>query len=88
MSNKPVNTDEWPDTYFIPYTKLMEELEAARITPGQVSAIRCASADLLGAWQSFYNGDRLSHDWAAHKLSIIELHEAFPDILDDLPEDL
>ena len=50
----------------------------------QKAAIRCAHADLIGAWQDWAQqgcGDSF-HDWAAHKRSIIELQQAFPDVLE------
>jgi hypothetical protein len=51
-------------------------------TEAQASAIRCALADLQGALQSHERMDRHTHDWDAHALSIQELIENFPLILD------
>ena len=44
----------------------------------QISAIRCALADLSGALQAHQQGD--IHDWRAHQLSIDELIDAFPEL--------
>lgn len=53
------------------------------------SAIHCALADLVGAWQAWVadgSGDSL-HDWDAHCESIRELAEAF-DLTNEIPEEL
>jgi hypothetical protein len=49
----------------------------------QALAIRCAYADLLGALEAHEQGDSHLHDWKAHALSIQELGNAFPNILED-----
>ncbi len=48
------------------------------MTKDQITAIRCAYADLLGALQSRNN--RESHDWDAHRQTLRDLVAAFPDI--------
>jgi hypothetical protein len=60
------------------------------MTPLQQSIIRCAYADLLGAYQAnqqhYYNP---THDWDAHLRTIEEMEEAFPELLADLiPEEM
>ena len=50
-------------------------------TAAQISAIRCAFADLLGAWQAVkLQADPFAHDWDAHMESIRDLADAFPDL--------
>lgn len=46
----------------------------------QISAIRCALADLSGALQAHQQGDSNIHDWEAHQLSIDDLIDAFPEL--------
>ena len=53
------------------------------MTDKQKNALRCAYADLVGAYQAMQQQDQLVHDWGAHKISIEELEEVFPDIIDD-----
>ena len=50
------------------------------MTEAQISAIRCALADLSGALQAHQQGDTNAHDWEAHQLSIDELVDAFPEL--------
>jgi hypothetical protein len=57
------------------------------MTESQISAIRCAYADLVGALQSRGLLDLEVHDWEAHALSIQELAEQFPDILETQKND-
>jgi len=45
-----------------------------------VTAIRCAYADLLGALQARNNCDIESHDWDAHRQTLRDLVEAFPNL--------
>ena len=52
----------------------------------QMSAIKCAFADLIGAWQARQQFDYNAHDWEAHVQSIYELAEAFPTIEFEFPE--
>ena len=52
----------------------------------QLSAVRCALADLCGALQAHEGRDTWLHDWDAHLLTIKELAEAF-DLGDEVPED-
>ena len=53
----------------------------------QIDAIRCAQADLIGAYQAFKRGDLHAHDWEAHLLTIEELTEAFADIVEPYNEE-
>ncbi len=41
------------------------------------TAIKCAYADLIGAYQAMQQGDINAHDWKAHYLSICELEQTF-----------
>jgi hypothetical protein len=52
------------------------------MTESQILAIRCAYADLQGALEAYECEGGDSHDWEAHALSIQELAEQFPDILE------
>lgn len=47
------------------------------LTKEQVTAIKCAHADLIGALQAFDQNDINVHDWNRHGESIQELQEAF-----------
>jgi hypothetical protein len=49
-------------------------------------AVRCALADLCGAYQAMQQGDMHAHFWAAHHRSINELAEAFG-LEAEVPED-
>lgn len=49
------------------------------------SHVRCALADLIGAYQAHLQGDSNIHDWKAHMLSIIDLCNALDE---PVPEDL
>jgi hypothetical protein len=53
------------------------------LTPEQISALRCARADLQGVLQCRDQLDFSTHDWKAHELSIRELEEAFPEALEE-----
>jgi hypothetical protein len=57
------------------------------MTNEQISAIRCAYADLVGAYQCAIvdqaGGADNGHDWKSHRLSIQELEDVFRDILKD-----
>jgi hypothetical protein len=53
---------------------------------GQETALRCALADLVGAYQAWEQGDCNVHDWEAHAASITELAEAFG-MQDEIPEE-
>ena len=46
----------------------------------QIFAIRCAYADLIGALEAHEQMDRLAHDWEAHRASIQDLEDAFPEL--------
>ena len=43
----------------------------------QETALRCALADLVGAYQAWEQGGCNVHNWDAHALTITELAEAF-----------
>ncbi len=45
----------------------------------EITAIRCAYADLLGALQASDNCD-LKHDWKAHRQTLRDLVAAFSDL--------
>ena len=57
------------------------------MTESQISAIRRAYTDLVGALQARDQLDVEVHDWEAHALSIQELAEQFPDILETQKND-
>ena len=48
------------------------------LTKQQQAAIKCAFVDLCASYQSWHDMDVYSHDWVAHRLSIDELMEQFP----------
>lgn len=52
------------------------------MTYKQYNAIRCAYADLQGAYEAYEQGDMHQHDWKAHKLTLDEMLEVFPFIED------
>jgi hypothetical protein len=47
------------------------------MTKDQISAIKCAYNDLVGALQARNQLDIEVHDWDAHYLTIVELENAF-----------
>jgi hypothetical protein len=59
------------------------------LTDEQCSAIRCLHADAAGAYQCAIRdgngGADNGHDWKAHRLSVEELEEQFPDLLEHIP---
>ena len=59
------------------------------LTEKQVEALKCAHADLVGVYQTIIRdnnaGFDCGHDWKAHKLSIGELEDAFPEHLIHIP---
>ena len=57
------------------------------MTDDQLKAIRCALADLTGAWQAMNQGDYSIHDWESHEATIFELAAAF-NLEDELPREL
>jgi len=61
------------------------------MTEEQQKAIECAHADLVGVYQYAIRdgngGADNGHDWKAHRLSIEDLEEAFPDFLTHAPLD-
>ena len=56
------------------------------MTEKQMTAVRCALADLCGSLQAFEQGDMYVHDWEAHLTSILELAIAFG-LEDEVPEE-
>lgn len=48
------------------------------MTPEQIVAIKCAYADLLGAYQAHEQLDYEVHDWKSHEVTIEELEQLFP----------
>jgi hypothetical protein len=52
------------------------------MTDKQILAVRCAYADLVGALQAREALDMNSHDWKAHKQSIDDLEQAFPELVE------
>jgi hypothetical protein len=54
------------------------------MTDKQLSAVRCAYLDLLGALEAKQRADIHSHDWEAHWESIKEMEAAFAVEIDDL----
>ena len=55
----------------------------------QLSTIRCALADLTGAWQDWVMKGRPDsfHDWESHEQTIVELATMF-DLMAEVPEEL
>lgn len=55
----------------------------------QMSAITCAYADLVGAYQCAIRdgngGAENGHDWKAHKQTILEMEIAFPELIEPIP---
>jgi hypothetical protein len=55
----------------------------------QISALTCAYADLVGVYQCAIRdrngGENNGHDWGSHRQSIIELEQAFPDLIEPAP---
>lgn len=47
------------------------------MTPKQITAIKCAYLDLVGAMEAVVQQDVHAHDWDAHLDTIIELEECF-----------
>lgn len=50
------------------------------MTKTQITAIKCAYLDLMGALHARDRGNMESHDWNAHWETILELLEAFPEL--------
>jgi hypothetical protein len=48
-----------------------------KLTENQLLAIKCAYADLLGAYEAMEQRDIHAHDWKAHKQSIDDLLNNF-----------
>ena len=44
-----------------------------KLSKAQQTIMRCALADLIGAWEAYTNMDIHSHDWNAHVETITEL---------------
>lgn len=53
------------------------------MTDTEKQAIRCAYADLVGAYQAMQQQDYSVHDWDAHLFSIKDLESCFPEIIMD-----
>lgn len=53
------------------------------LTHKQKQAIKCAYLDLVGSYQN-----RQDHDWKAHLLSMDDLQSEFPDILNELADEV
>lgn len=49
------------------------------------SVMRCALADLIGAWEAYTQMDIHAHDWKAHVQTIVELAEI---LNEELPVEL
>ena len=47
------------------------------MTEQQITAIKCALADLQGSLQAFQQSDMYAHDWEAHQQSIDDLLNEF-----------
>jgi len=56
-------------------TKVCDICVHAKLAPynEQLSIMRCALADLIGAWESYTQMDIHSHDWKTHVVTITEL---------------
>ena len=52
-----------------------------KLTREQQLAITCAYCDLVGSMQARDRDSIESHDWSAHKFTIMELEELFPFVL-------
>ena len=48
------------------------------MTDQQITTIKCAYADMVGAYQAYRSLDIHSHDWEAHLLSVEEMERDFP----------
>jgi hypothetical protein len=49
----------------------------SNLSTAQRTAIQCAFADLVGAYQAYQQSDMHVHDWDAHFQSILDLAECF-----------
>jgi hypothetical protein len=65
----------------------MSIFDSQNLNESEMTALRCAFADLIGAVQAYKQGDYTAHDWKAHIQTIEEMKAAFP-FLDDIPEDI
>lgn len=63
------------------FAELEKVIESAISKQG--TAIKCAYADLVGAYQAMQQQDYSVHDWSAHRTTIEELEEAFSDLITD-----
>ena len=57
------------------------------MTTEQITAIKCAYADLVGALQCFNQYETTIHDWESHLESIRDLEAQFP-CIDAIPVEL
>lgn len=95
-ANKEVDwTENDPAKEFAELEKEIEALKwqtkhaPMRLITAQEVAIKCAYADLVGAYQAMSQQDYSVHDWTAHRTTIEDLEDCFPDIITDpieLPE--
>ena len=59
------------------------------MTEQQITAIRCAMADLIGSYQAVkQEADPWCHDWDSHIQTIQEMAEAFPDLETEFKSEL
>lgn len=54
------------------------------MTKDQLTVIRCAYLDLMGAKEAADRGDLYSHDWGAHWETIKDMEKKFSEELSDL----
>ena len=61
------------------------------LSDAQVAALRCVHADAAGVYQCAIRdgsgGADNGHDWKAHRQSVEDLEDAFPEILEHIPLD-
>jgi hypothetical protein len=61
------------------------------LSDAQVAALRCMHADAAGVYQCAIRdgngGSENGHDWKAHRQSVEDLEDAFPEILEHIPLD-
>jgi hypothetical protein len=57
------------------------------MTTEQITAIKCAYADLVGALQCFNQYETTTHDWESHLESIRDLEKQFP-CIESIPVEL
>lgn len=57
------------------------------MTPEQITAVKCAYADLVGILQCYNQHSTTVHDWESHLESIQDLEKHFP-FIDPIPVEL